>query len=154
MKNWAAIIYIFQMQMIFFTENETDTEKVLGVPNKTPFVKCFSWKKAIIKEKIKALRDKKQGTKCAPVYNLTVNGNSTETIYLRLSNHLNETPFEDRFAAIFEQRKKEADEFYRDILPKNSSADLINIQRQAFAGLLWSKQFYHYDVERWVSTYE
>jgi Glycosyl hydrolase family 63 C-terminal domain len=151
-KLGSYYLYFQNADDLFFTENETDTEKVLGVPNKTLFVKN-AFHEAVIKGKnIKALRDKKQGTKCAPVYNLNVKGNDTATIYLRLSNHLSETPFEDGFENVFEQRKKEADEFYQDILPKNSSADLINIQRQAFAGLLWSKQFYHYDVERWVST--
>ena len=52
----------------------------------------------------------------------------------------------------FHIRKAEADEFYEAILPQRISDDLINIQRQAFAGLFWSKQYYHYDVERWLTT--
>jgi len=60
--------------------------------------------------------------------------------------------FEEGFENIFETRKAEADEFYKAILPAHTSAERNNIQRQALAGLLWSKQFYHYDVERWLTT--
>ena len=60
--------------------------------------------------------------------------------------------FEEGFEKIFATRKAEADEFYKAILPAHSSAERKNIQRQALAGLLWSKQFYHYDVERWLTT--
>ena len=145
-------LYFQNADDLFFTENETNTEKLFSTPNKTPFVKDAFHNAIINGKNVKALRDKKQGTKCAPVYNLTVDGNSTAIIYLRLANHLYDTPFTDGFENIFVQRKKEADEFYQSVLPKNTSDDLINIQRQAFAGLLWSKQFYHYDVERWIST--
>jgi hypothetical protein len=62
------------------------------------------------------------------------------------------TPFENGFEQIFDIRKKEADDFYAAILPPSASAELANIQRQAFAGLLWSKQYYHYDLERWLNT--
>ena len=62
------------------------------------------------------------------------------------------TDFEEGFEKIFTVRKEEADEFYNAILPPNISQEHKNIQRQALAGMLWSKQFYHYDVERWLST--
>jgi hypothetical protein len=60
-----------------------------------------------------------------------------------------ENPFAD-FDEIFEQRKNEADEFYAEIIPQNLSNDAKNVQRQAFAGMLWSKQFYHYVVKDWL----
>ncbi len=56
------------------------------------------------------------------------------------------------FEEIFKRRKQEANEFYSAILPKGLNNDLANIQRQAIAGLLWSKQYYHFDVERWLTT--
>jgi Glycosyl hydrolase family 63 C-terminal domain len=145
-------LYFQNADDLFFTENETNKEKLFGIPNETPFVKD-AFHNAIIKGKnIKALQEKKQGTKCSPVYNFTIDGGGAKVIYLRLANNLYDTPFTDGFENVFAQRKNEADDFYNNILPKNSSNDLINIQRQAFAGLLWSKQFYHYDVERWIST--
>ena len=86
------------------------------------------------------------------MYNLNIAAGETKTVYCRLSDKETATPFEQDFAKIFDKRKQEADEFYAEILPKNMNADLKNIQRQAIAGLLWSKQFYHFDVERWLST--
>jgi hypothetical protein len=145
-------LYFQNADDLLFTENETNTEKLFSKPNETPFVKDAFHTAIISGKNTKALRDRKQGTKCAPVYNLTVAGNSSKIIYLRLANHLYDSPFADGFENIFIQRKQEADEFYQAVLPKNKSDELSNIQRQAFAGLLWSKQFYHYDVERWIST--
>ena len=73
--------------------------------------------------------------------------------YLRLTNRKTDQAFPENFENIFEQRKKEADEFYECYTSQHDiSADQENIQRQAFAGLLWSKQYYHYDVERWLNT--
>lgn len=137
---------------LFFTENETNKEKIMGIPNDTPFVKD-AFHDGIIKQKnLDGLRNKKDGTKCAPVYHFIIEGNASKTIFLRLSNHYYDTPFAEGFEAIFIQRKTEADEFFQSVLPKNISTDLANIQRQAFAGLLWNKQFYHYDVERWLNN--
>ena len=135
----------------FFTENETNTEKLFKTPNATPFVKD-AFHDAVIEEKnVDALRAKKSGTKFAPVYDLKIKGGESKSIYLRLSDVLMDSPFSQGFNNIFKQRKEEADEFYDAILPKNISADMRNIQRQALASLLWSKQYYYYDIERWIS---
>ncbi len=146
--------YFFYFQNaddLLFTENETNLQKLFNKPNETEFVKD-AFHEAIIENKnTKALRQKKQGTKCAPVYQLQLEGGSSKTIYLRLTTTKTDTPFEKDFESLFKKRKKEADEFYQSILT-NRSADLDNIQRQAFAGLLWSKQYYHFDVERWLHT--
>ena len=136
----------------FFTENETNTEKLFKKPNKTTFVKD-AFHDAIIDEKnVEALRKNKSGTKFSPVYNFKITGGASKTIYLRLSDTLHHDPFSKGFDNIFKQRKNEADEFYADALPKNISAELKNIQRQALAGLLWSKQYYHYDIEKWINV--
>jgi hypothetical protein len=135
-----------------FTDNETNTQKISGVTNKTVFVKD-AFHEAIIKKKnLAALRGKKQGTKFSPVYRLRIPAGATHTLYCRLSNEFTDHPFPDNTANIFAERKKEADQFYASILPKNTNADMANIQRQALAGLLWSKQYYHFDVERWLTT--
>ena len=135
-----------------FTENETNTAKLFGTGNETVFVKDAFHDAIINGKNIDALREKKQGTKFSPVYNLNIEGKGSQIIFLRLCNNSTDTPFENNFESIFQHRKNEADEFYKSILPKNISSDAANIQRQAFAGLLWSKQYYHLDVDRWLNT--
>ncbi|KAA9035948.1 glucosidase [Ginsengibacter hankyongi] len=145
-------LYFQQPRATFYTENETNTEKVLGIPNATPFVKDAFHDAIIHKKSVKELRKKKSGTKFAPVYDYTIAGGESKSIYLRLTNKELNNSFEGGFENIFPQRKAEADEFYNAILPKNISSELRNIQRLAFSGILWSKQYYHYDVERWLTT--
>ena len=135
-----------------FTENITNTEIVSGVPNETPFVKDAFHDAVVHKKNLKELRKKKSGTKFAPVYDLTIKGGESKTIYLRLSNKEMDDAFEKGFENIFDTRKAETDEYYNAILPRDISPELKNIQRQALSGMLWSKQYYHYDVEKWLTT--
>lgn len=135
----------------FFTENETNTEKLFAKKNPSVFVKDAFHDAVIQNKNADALRNKKSGTKFAPVYNFSIKGGATQTLYLRLSDVLMEQPFTKGFTDIFDQRKQEAEDYYKAILPNHLSDDLRNIQRQALAGLLWSKQYYHYDVERWLT---
>ena len=145
-------LYFPKTRATFYTNNVTNTEKVSGTPNETPFVKD-AFNDAIVKNKnAKSLRVSTSGTKFAPIYDLTIGGGESVDLYLRLTNKELANGFEEGFENIFTARKAEADEFYKTILPANISEDLYTIQRQALAGLLWSKQFYHYDVERWLST--
>ena len=135
-----------------FTENETNFHKVNGSKQKSPYTKD-AFHDAIISGTNRAkLRSKKEGTKFSPVYEMVVQAGETKTIYCRLTSQQNSDPFVDGFENIFTQRKQEADEFYQAILPTGISEDLRNIQRKALAGLLWSKQYYHFDVERWLTT--
>jgi hypothetical protein len=144
--------YFETSKFSMFTENETNTEIVKGIPNTTPFVKD-AFHTAITKRKnVKTLIKKKSGTKFSPVYTYNIDGGSSKTIYLRLCHKELGNPFEQGFENIFSTRKAEADDFYRTILPSNISEEMLLIQRQALAGLLWSKQYYHYDVERWLTT--
>ncbi len=135
-----------------FTENDTNTEKIGGAPKTTPFVKDAFHDAIINRENLKVLRNKKSGTKFSPVYKMKIPGGVSKTIYCRLSNKLVENPFASGFEDIFITRKKEADDFYAAILPVGLDEDMARIQRQALAGLLWSKQYYHFDVERWLTT--
>lgn len=135
-----------------FTENETNYHKVNGSKNKTAFTKDAFHDAIINGTNRTKLRNRKQGTKFSPVYEFLLEGGETRTIYCRLTNVETADPFLHGFEHIFTQRKQEADDFYNDILPSGISADLKNIQRKALAGLLWSKQYYHLDVERWLST--
>ncbi len=144
-------LYFQQANDCLFTENETNLQKVEGKPNSTPFVKD-AFHDAIIKnENIDLLRQKKSGTKFSPVYRYKIEGGSTKTIFLRLSNKIMDNPFPTGVLQIFKERKDEADNFYADIFPRGINPELAQIQRQALAGLLWSKQYYHYDVERWLT---
>src|SRR6185503_4898964 len=145
-------LYFQPTRVTFFTENETNTEKVSGTPNATPFVKDAFHDAIIHKKNIRALGKKKSGTKFAPVYHYTVAGGESKTIYLRLTDKELDNPFREAFENIFSSRKAEADAFYDAILPSNTTAELNSLQRQALTGLLWSKQYYHYDVERWLTT--
>ncbi len=136
----------------FFTENETNKEKLFGKKNEDHFVKD-AFHDAIIHDKhTEVLRNKKTGTKFAPVYKYDIKGGESKSLYLRLSDVLMESPFTQGFLEIFNQRKEEADEFYNEVLPLQQSIDHRNIQRQALAGLLWSKQYYYYDIERWLTV--
>lgn len=144
--------YFQQAGDLLFTENETNNEKLFGKPNAAPFVKD-AFHDAVINNKNKTeLRNKKSGTKAAPVYQLTIEAKSSKKIFLRLSDQLFAEPFENNFESIFALRKNEADEFYASFLSSQVSSEIKNIQRQAFAGLLWNKQYYHLDLERWLTT--
>lgn len=135
-----------------FTDNKTNKEKLFGEPNADIFVKDAFHEAIINKKNVKELAERKTGTKFSPVYNLKINGGATKTIYCRLSMDLLDVPFGSIVKKVFDLRKQEADEFYAAILPKGMSEDMARIQRQALAGVLWSKQFYHFDVERWLSN--
>jgi hypothetical protein len=136
----------------WFTENETNLEKVIGVPNKTPFVKD-AFHSALIKGlHLDVLKKKKSGTKFSPVYKMRLEGGKTESVYLRLSAKMIANPFTLGFKKIFEVRKQEANAFYEEILDPAIPPELKMLQRQALSGLLWSKQYYHFDVERWLTS--
>lgn len=145
-------LYFLDADDRWFTDNETNTEIITGTPNKSIFTKDAFHNAVIKKKNITDLRKRKTGTKFAAVYNLNIEAGATKTIYCRFSNLLLKKPFYKGFEHIFNKRKKEADEFYDFILPKKINDDLRNIQRQALAGMFWTKQYYHFDVERWLTT--
>ena len=148
-------IYYFYFQDTnekLFTENETNNEKIFGTPNESIFVKDAFHDAVIAGKNRKELSAKKEGTKFSPVYERTIPAGKSEIILLRLSDKILQDPFEEDLQ-IFEQRKKEADEFYSNIIGQQNE-ELAAIQRAAFAGLLWNKQFYHFDIERWLNKTE
>jgi hypothetical protein len=135
---------------LLFTENITNTEKIFGIPNASPYVKD-SINDYLVHGKKEAVNPERTGTKAAIHYVLRLQGKETKTIQLRLSDypHLSH-PFGREFEMIFATRQQEADEFYHRITPTIPTEDMRTVQRQAFAGMLWSKQFYHYIIEDWV----
>ncbi len=146
----AYFLYFKNADYSMFTDNRTNTEKLTGKKNRNIFVKD-AFHDAIIKgANKKALIERGEGTKFASVHEFEIEPNGTKTIYLRLTRKEFENPFPENFEEIFVNRKREADDFYKAILPQQITDEQKNIQRQALAGLLWSKQYYHYDVERWI----
>jgi hypothetical protein len=134
---------------LLFTENETNTQRIFGVPNRSPFVKD-SINDCIVDGKEEAVNPEKKGTKAAAVYRVNVPPGECQVIRLRLSNAVAAAPFGSEFEAVRKARHKEADEFYESVIPRSLHADAANVMRQALAGMLWSKQFYHYDVDQWL----
>ena len=135
-----------------FTDNETNLNKTTGAHHDNPFVKDAFHDAVIHGTNRKKLHHRNFGTKFSPMYQLKIKGGETKTIYCRLTNQFEERPFNLGFENIFTIRKQEANDFYQKILPANISDDLKNIQRKALAGVLWSKQFYHFDVEHWLNN--
>jgi hypothetical protein len=133
---------------LLFTENETNTERLYGSANATPFVKD-AFDRFVVRDEKEAVNAERTGTKAAANYFLTIPAGEEKTIKLRLSNKKRGS-FAD-FEKTFETRIGEADEFYSDIVSGDLSDDAKNVQRQAFAGMLWSKQYYHYIVRDWLA---
>lgn len=142
-------LYCDENPELIFTENETNKEKLFKVPNDSPYVKDAFHRYIVGKEK-EAVNPAQKGTKGAAVYSKMVPAGGSIEVRLRLSKEENSTPFKD-FASVFKKRTKEADEFYKEIQHPDLSDELKMIQRRAFAGLMWSKQFYYFDVEQWIN---
>ncbi|MEZ4827546.1 MAG: glucosidase [Bacteroidia bacterium] len=143
-------LYFETPDKLLFTENETNTERIFGTPNAHPFVKD-AFHRAIVDGDGDFLSDKTSGTKCAPVYNLTLGAGESQTIRLRLTeSEPGGHPLQQSFTQILQRRKAEGDEFYAQFIRPGQNPELAKIQRQAFAGMLWTKQFYHIDIPRWL----
>jgi hypothetical protein len=133
---------------LHFTENETNVERLYGEENRTPYVKDGIHRR-VVHGDAAAVNPARRGTKVAAHLRRTVPPGGSWSIRVRFSPHRLERPFRDA-DAIFERRIEEADAFYAAVQRPGLSGDERRIQRQAFAGLLWTKQFYHYDVDRWL----
>ena len=133
---------------LLFTENETNQHRLYGIDNPVPYVKD-AFHELIIHGKQNAVNPQQVGTKAAAHYHLEIGTKETVHVRLRFTDQQIDAPFDQEFEATFKQRQAEADEFYETLTP-NLDADARNIQRQAFAGLLWCKQFYNYDVQIWL----
>jgi len=133
-----------------FTNNETNTERLFGVPNETPYVKDL-FNEVVINQNFELTDAVAQGTKFAPMYHLKIKAGSSQEIRLRLSKKEHKkNPLKEVFNNTFLNRLKEADEFYSQYY-KCDDKDLKLIQRQAFAGMLWSKQYFNIDIPTWLN---
>ncbi len=138
---------------LLFTENETNQERVFGKPNPTPYVKD-GINEYIVQGHADKVNPRKTGTKACPHYQLEVPSGESRVIRLRLTpvapgEKKDTEAFGDRFDQLMALRLKEADEFYASITPESVSKDAAVVMRQALSGMLWGKQYYSYNVERW-----
>ena len=155
-RHWELgdyVLYCSGADELLFTENETNTERLYGMPPATPYVKD-AFHAYVVDGKHDAVNPAHTGTKAAALYRRTVAAGETITIQLRLAamidNHPHAAPFAD-FDTLIAERREEADEFYSVVLPAKLSDDARLVARQAFAGMLWSKQFFHYEIDAWLA---
>jgi len=133
---------------ILFCDNDTNDGRLWGHSSRQGY-----WKDGIHERVVngdaQAVNPARAGTKAAVWYEFEIPAQGSRTVQLRLAPRAIERPFAD-FDRLFAQRIREADEFYAQLQAGIDSADARNVQRQAFAGMIWSKQFFHYDVPRWL----
>jgi hypothetical protein len=135
---------------LLFTENETDAERLFGTANASPYVKDGIGR-CVIGGDTAAVNPARAGTKAAVHYVLEVPAGGSETVRLRLTDtELGQEAVTAGFDELVDRRRAEADDFYRALTPPGTTEEERRVVRQALAGMLWSKQYYAYDVERWL----
>jgi hypothetical protein len=137
---------------LLFTENESNDSRLWNQPNPTPYVKDAFHRYVIYGAK-DAVNPKKTGTKAAARYVLDVPAGGSKVIRLRLSAKRAADGF-GKFDQVFDERLADANEFYDRITPKELSEDERRVHRQALAGMLWSKQYYYFDLDRWLIEHD
>jgi len=138
---------------LLFTENETNFPRLFGVPARSPYVKD-GINERVVGGKEDAVNSARVGTKAAAWYRASVPAGGQIALRLRLTDAdpaRAGAAFGLDFEEIFSRRMRDADEFYDLVIPPTLSADGRLVMRQALAGMLWSRQFYHYDVKRWLA---
>jgi len=137
---------------LLFTENDTNNERVFRTPNATRYVKD-GVDNYVVAGRLDAINPNRTGTKAAAHYQVNVAPGGTSVIRLRLSNGTAATPFGNQFDQIMDQRRREADEFYQAKVPSRIGQDMANMLRQAYAGMLWSKQYFFLDANKWLEEH-
>ncbi len=134
---------------LLFTENESNAERLWSVESATRYVKD-GINDFVVGGRPDAVSPEPVGTKMAARYGLRLEPGASATVRLRLTDRPGRAPFGPEFDATVAARQREADEFYAAVIPPGLSPDARGVARQALAGLLWTKQFYHFDVARWL----
>jgi hypothetical protein len=137
---------------LLFTENESNVLRLWGQPNRNPYVKD-AFHAYVIGGQKEAVNPGLSGTKAAAHYNLEVPAGGSETIRLRLAKSTVPEPFQG-FDKAFQKRLTEANEFYARITPPTLTEDERRVHRQALAGMMWGKQFYYFDLEKWLAEHK
>jgi len=133
---------------LLFTENESNASRLWGQPNATPYVKD-AFHEYLISGRRQAVNPAKTGTKAAAHYVLDVPGGGSKAVRLRLAAGKAADAF-GGFESTFKSRIADADEFYDRIAPNSLNEDQRRVHRQALAGMLWSKQYYYFDLDQWL----
>ncbi|WP_052863040.1 MGH1-like glycoside hydrolase domain-containing protein [Streptomyces niger] len=134
------------------TENETNNERLFGSPNTSPYVKDGIGR-YVVGGETEAVNPAREGTKAAAHYVLTLPPGGAETVRLRLAPTGSSMPLARDFDRVFRDRQAEADAFYRSLTPHGATEDEARVLRQAWAGMLWSKQYYFFDVDTWLAEH-
>jgi hypothetical protein len=134
---------------LLFTENDTHAARLFASPNGR-YVKD-GFHEYLVHGNRDAVNPAGEGTKAAALYSTRVPAGGSVTVRLRLADHEDRGDVSDAFEAIFAARRREADEFYATVIPERLGEDARNVMRQALGGMLWSKQWYHYDLGRWLA---
>ncbi len=137
---------------LLFTENETNSVALFGTESYTPYVKD-AFHRYVIEDEVSAVSPRQRGTKVATVYRMLIPPLESRVVVARLASEQQAPgePFGQDFDETFTNRISEADDFYQQVIGQTASREQQNISRQAYAGLLWTKQFYHYIVEDWLA---
>ena len=133
---------------LLFCNNDTNTRRLYGVDGTAGYFKD-GFHEYVVAGNHAAVNPARAGTKAAAHYALTVPAGGMSRVRLRLSDALLAKPFSD-FDACLDERRREADAFYADLQADITDTDARNVQRQALAGMIWSKQFFYYDVTEWL----
>lgn len=151
-------LYCDGQPQLLFTENETNKERLFGEPNPTRYVKD-GINDYIVKKDNNAVNPANTGTKVAANYQLSIPAKESRTVKLRLTTITPDearrvSPFNANFDSIFFLRSREADDFYESISPKTLTEDEKRVLRQSLSGMLWSKQYYEYDISKWLGEHQ
>jgi mannosylglycerate hydrolase MGH1-like protein len=145
---------------LLFTENETNNERIFGTPNRSPYVKN-AINNCIVNGRTDAINPNRTGTKAAAHHEVSVGAGESKVLRLRLTSTAPDAlkqvyvvtkgdPFGKHFDEVISSRLREADEFYASITPDKVGEDEARVMRQALAGMLWSKQYFGFDVDTWL----
>jgi hypothetical protein len=151
----ARYLYCEGSPELLFTENETNRERLWGEANPSPYVKD-AFHEYLIHSNLQAVNPAQTGTKMAVVYSLTVQPGETQVVRLRLCDtppSADFQPFSHDYADSLNARRQEADEYYTAIAPASLNEDQNRVFRQALAGMLWSKQYYFFDLDTWLEEH-
>jgi hypothetical protein len=149
------VLYFQGTPQLLFTENETNRQRLFGEQNTFPYVKD-AFHDYLVSGKEQAVNPAQKGTKSAAHYSLTLMPGETQVIRLRLCEagiSTKNNPFGTQYDKTFKARQVEADEFYEVVTPEDLNEDQRNVMRQALAGMLWSKQYYFFDLDIWLEEH-
>jgi hypothetical protein len=147
-QRWWYLDVLPRAPLLMFTDNETNRERVFGARSSAPYVKD-AFHEAVVNGRSDRINPARRGTKAAAHFQATVGAGESFVVRTRFVDHRLTDPFRDADATV-DLRRQESDAFYEALQDPALTDDQRLVQRQAMAGLLWSKQYYHYSVELWL----